>query len=229
MERSSEAKKFRSAIYEQFARIGKAVSSPRRLELLDLLSQCPRTVEELASGLNQSVANTSQHLQNLKAARLVESEKKGLYVFYKLADESVVTFFHSLRSLAEKRLTELNSAYDEFIQNKGNSDVIDTDQLLSQVEKDNVVIVDLRSKTEFNESHIPDAISIPADKLEENMGKLPAGKEIVIYCRGPYCAMGIEAVSFLKEKGYRVKRLIQGVPEWKALGFETEKNTNQEG
>lgn len=229
MHRSEDAKKFRSAIYEQFARIGKAVSSPRRLELLDLLSQCPRTVEELSSGLNQSVANTSQHLQHLKAARLVESEKKGLYVFYKLADQSVVTFFHSLRSLAEIRLTELNSAYDEFINNKGNTEVIESDELISELKKDNVVIVDLRSKTEFNESHIPYAISIPADRLEENLDKLPTDKDIVIYCRGPYCAMGIEAVAFLKEKGYRVKRLIQGVPEWKAMGMETEKNINQEG
>lgn len=223
MKRSEDAMQFRSAIYEQFARIGKAVSSPRRLELLDLLSQCPRTVEGLAKGLNQSVANTSQHLQHLKASRLVESEKKGLYVFYKLADDSVVTFFHSLRDLAEKRLTEINSAYREFASSNGSLDVIDTKELNEEINKNQVEIVDLRSETEFNESHIPNAISIPADKLEENLDKLSREKDIVIYCRGQYCAMGIEAVKYLNENGFKVKRLVQGVPEWKALGLETEK------
>lgn len=229
MQRSDDAKKFRSAIYEQFARIGKAVSSPRRLELLDLLSQCPRTVEELAASLSQSVANTSQHLQQLKAARLVESEKKGLYVFYKLADDSVASFFQSLRGLAEKRLTEISSAYNQFLSSRGNTEVINTEELIKEVNNHQAVIIDLRSETEFNESHIPNAISIPSATLEENLEKLPLDKDIVIYCRGPYCAMGIEAVNFLKEKGYRVKRLIQGVPEWKALGLETMKNTNYEG
>jgi rhodanese-related sulfurtransferase/DNA-binding transcriptional ArsR family regulator len=222
MDRPKDSIAFRNAIYEQFARIGKAVSSPRRLELLDLLSQGPRTVESLAKGLTQSVANTSQHLQILRSARLVEAEKDGLYVNYRLADDAVSEFFIALRKLAEFRLAELQQVTRQFLNKHGMLEEVDREKLIAKVQNGEVMVVDLRSTAEYERHHLPGAVSIPISQLEKHLDELPRDQDIVAYCRGPYCVIGIEAVELMRDHGLDAHRLLEGVPEWKALGYELE-------
>lgn len=229
MERTEDAHKFRNAIYEQFARIGKAVSSPKRLELLDMLSQGPRTVESLAQAIDQSVANTSQHLQILRTSRMVEADKNGLYVHYKLADEAVGDFFRSLRRLAEKRLAEVNMVTREFLNEHGLIEEIDRDKLVERVKNGDVVVIDLRSTKEYEDGHIPGAESVPARDLEKHLEEIPKDQDVVAYCRGPYCVLGVQAVEFLRKNGINAHRLEHGVPEWKALGNDIESVSNGRG
>jgi rhodanese-related sulfurtransferase len=228
MERTKEAEKFRDAIYEQFARIGKAVSSPKRLELLDLLSQGPRTVEALAKGISQSVANTSQHLQVLRAARMVDAEKNGLYMHYHLADEAVGRFFRSLRHLAESRLAEISMVTRDFLGRHELLEEVDRKRLVEMVRSGEAVVVDLRTPAEFENGHIPGAISIPIRDLEKRLADLPADMNIVAYCRGPYCVLGMQAVELMRSHGLDAHRLEEGVPEWKDLGFEVESDVESE-
>jgi rhodanese-related sulfurtransferase/DNA-binding transcriptional ArsR family regulator len=221
MSKSVEAIDFRNAIYEQFARIGKAVSSPKRLEILDLLSQGPRTVEVLAKGTGQSIANTSQHLQLLLSARLVEKDKKGLYAYYRLADEAVGDFYRSLRKLAEIRLAEIEQFTRNFLNQNGLEEQADNDDLVEKIRSGEAIVLDLRSPDEYQKDHIPGAVSVPSRELEERLKDLPRDKDLIAYCRGPYCVVGIKAVSKLRAKGFKAYRLPLGVAEWKAKGMET--------
>ena len=215
-------RRFKDAIYEQFARIGSAVGSPRRLELLDLLCQGPRTVEALARQAGQSLANTSHHLQVLRAARLVEAEKQGLYVTYRLAGEEVCTFFQALRGLAESRLAEIERITRTFLEERGALEPVQRDLLLERVRGGEVTVLDVRPREEFEAGHIPGAISVPLEELERRLSELPQGREIVAYCRGPYCVLSIEAVALLKERGFTALRMEDGVPEWRALTWPIE-------
>ena len=210
---------FKDAIYEQFARIGKAVSSPKRLELVDLLCQGERTVEVLAKESSLTVANASQHLQVLRAARLVETEKEGLFVIYRLADQTVCEFFRAMRVLAESRLAEVEYIKRRFLEGREGMEPVDRKALLERVRKGSVTVLDVRPVEEYNAGHIPGALSIPLKELERHLADLPYDQEIVAYCRGPYCVLSIKAVEMLHAKGFHAVRLEEGVPDLRAMGF----------
>ena len=212
-------RRFKDSIYEQFARVGKALSAPKRLELLDLLCQGPRTVEALAAQAAISVANTSQHLQVLRAARLVEAAKKGLYVEYRLADDEVCKFFVSLRRLAESRLAEVDHVTRAYFEERGALEPVAGAELLRRVKSGEVTVLDVRPVEEYRAGHIPGAISVPVSELEARLKELPKAREIVAYCRGPYCVMAVEAVELLRKKGFNARRMEQGVVEWRARGW----------
>jgi rhodanese-related sulfurtransferase len=215
-------RRFKDAIYEQFARLGKAVSAPKRLELLDLLCQGPRTVEALAEQAGISVANASQHLQVLRGARLVDGEKKGLYVEYRLADDQVGTFFFVLRGLAEARLAEVEQVTREYLEKRGAMEAVEGDELLRRVKKGEVTVLDVRPPEEYRAGHIPGALSIPLTQLKARLKELPKDRDVVAYCRGPYCVMAVEAVELLKKKGFKAHRMEQGVIDWRARGWRVE-------
>ena len=218
----STGRRFKSAIFEQFARIGKAVASPVRLELLDLLSQGPRHVEALAEQAGLPIANASQHLQVLRAARLVEAEKAGLFVTYRLADPAVADFGRQLRLLAESRLAEVEQATREFLESRGNLERVDREELLRRVRSGEVTVLDVRPVEEYEAGHLPQALSLPLADLEKRLAELPKDREIVAYCRGPYCVLAVEAVRQLRAHGFRVVRLDWGVVDWQARGFRVE-------
>jgi len=218
-------RRFKDSIYEQFARIGKAVSAPKRLELLDLLCQGPRTVEVLADLAALSVANASQHLQVLRAARLVEAEKKGLFVEYRVANDQVCEFFRSIRSLAESRLAEVEQVTRAFLTERGAMEAVEGDELLRRVRGGEVTVLDVRPAEEYRAGHIPGALSVPLGELKKRLAELPKNREVVAYCRGPYCVMSIDAVELLRKKGFKARRLEQGVVDWRARGWRVERDT----
>jgi rhodanese-related sulfurtransferase len=206
-------------LYAQLARLGKAVASAARLELLDLLCQGSRTVETLAREAGLTVANASQHLRVLHAARLVETRKAGLFVTYRLADESVCAFFHTLRSLGENRLAEVDSILRQFREAPDSLEPVEKKTLVNRIRKGEVILLDVRPEEEYWAAHISGAVSVPLKELTKRLSKLPRGKEIVAYCRGPYCVLAVEAVKTLRAKGFRAMRLEDGVPEWRAQGY----------
>jgi rhodanese-related sulfurtransferase/DNA-binding transcriptional ArsR family regulator len=212
-------RRFKDAMYEQLARLGKATSAPKRLELLDLLCQGPRTVEALADQAALSVANASRHLQVLRAARLVEAEKKGLYVEYRLADDEVARFFVALRGLAEARLAEVTQVTRAFFEARGELEGVAGDELLRRVKAGDVTVLDVRPVEEYRAGHIPGALSIPVGELEARLDELPRRRDVVAYCRGPYCVMAVEAVELLRAQGYRAHRMEHGVADWRARGW----------
>jgi rhodanese-related sulfurtransferase/DNA-binding transcriptional ArsR family regulator len=212
----------KTAIYEQIARIGQATASPNRLELLDLLSQGPRTVDALARQAGQRVATTSHHLQVLRRARLVEAEKAGLYVTYRLAGPHVGEFFLELRRLAESRLAEVERVTRQYLEQRGALEAVDNDELVRRVRDGEVTLIDVRPREEYVAGHIPGAISVPLADLPKRLGELRKRRDIVAYCRGPYCVMALDAVDVLRRKGFRAHRLEHGVPEWRAQGWRVE-------
>ena len=212
-------RRFKDAIYEQFARVGKAIAAPKRLELLDLLCQGPRTVEALAEQAAISVANASQHLQVLRAARLVEAEKQGLYVEYRLADEEVCRFFLSVRGLAESRLAEVDQVTRAYFDRRSAMEPVEDAELLRRVKSGEVTVLDVRPPEEYRAGHIPGALSMPIGELKARLKELPKGRQVVAYCRGPYCVWAVEAVELLRKKGFKAYRMEQGVVDWRARGF----------
>jgi rhodanese-related sulfurtransferase/DNA-binding transcriptional ArsR family regulator len=211
--------RLKTAIYEQIARIGKATASPGRLELLDLLTQGPRTVEGLAAQIGQSVANTSHHLQVLRRARLVESEKAGLHVTYRLADPLVGTFVLQLRTLAQARLAEIEQVSRQYLDQRGALEPVGNDELLRRIRAGAVTVIDVRPRDEYVAGHIPGAISLPLADLKKRVPALSKRRDIVAYCRGPYCVMALDAVDILRRKGFRAHRMEHGVLEWRARGW----------
>jgi len=220
-------RRFKDALYEQFARLGKAVSSPKRLELIDLLGQGPRTVEALADQTGQTVANVSQHLQILRAARLVDARKEGLYVTYRLADDQVAAFFHSLRSLAEARIEEVRQITHTFLEERDALERVDADELVERVRSGTVTVLDVRPAEEFAAAHIPGAVSLPLTELKRRLDSLPKYREVVAYCRGPYCVFAIEAVELLRANGFKAVRMEEGILEWRARGLPVEVSTER--
>jgi rhodanese-related sulfurtransferase len=219
---SSPKRSYRDAIYDQFARIGKAVASPKRLELLDLLCQGERTVEVLAREANLSVANTSQHLQVLRGAHLAEAEKRGLHVVYRIAEPQVADFFHALRSLAETQLAEVEQLTRRFFAGKEGLEAVDRKTLLERVGTGMVAVLDVRPPEEYRAGHLPGALSIPLPELRRRLAELPRDREIVAYCRGPYCVLSAEAVEILRAEGFRAVRMEEGVQEWQQRGLSIE-------
>ena len=216
----SPNRRFKDAIYEQFARIGKAISSPRRLELLDLLCQGPRTVEKLAGETGLSIANTSQHLQILRMARLVEGDKEGQFVVYRLADGAACEFFHTLQELAESRLAEIEQIVRDYLAEHEAMEPVNKETLLTQVRKGEVIVLDVRPPEEYQAGHIPGALSVPLDELEQHISELPQDQEIVAYCRGPYCVLAVEAVEKLRARGFQAVRLEDSIQDWRSRGFQ---------
>jgi len=213
---------FKDRLYGQLARVGKALASPHRLELLELLAQGERTVDSLANETGISIASASQHLQTLREGGLVESRKQGLFVHYRLADPAVFELSRSLRIVAERRLAELERVVREHFGDRSDPEPVSMEELVERASSGKVVIVDTRPPGEYAAGHIAGAISVPIDELQERIRSLPRGKEYVAYCRGPYCAYADRAVELLRANGRRARRLSQGFPEWKAAGFPSE-------
>ncbi|MBN2909585.1 metalloregulator ArsR/SmtB family transcription factor [Polycladomyces sp. WAk] len=208
---------FKDAVYAQFARIGKALSSPRRLELLDLLSQSPKTVETLSRETGMSVANVSQHLQTLLEARLVRFQKKGNYAIYRLSDPKINRLLLLMQELGEDLLAEVKQLRDEFLANHDALEPIRIDELKSRLQNEDLVLIDVRPREEYEFAHIPGALSIPVKELEQHLSRLPRDKKIVAYCRGRYCVYAAEAVQRFRSHGIEAIRLEDGVREWKEL------------
>jgi rhodanese-related sulfurtransferase len=189
------------------------------LELLDILCQGSRTVEVLANETSLTVANASQHLQVLRTARLVETEKEGLFVTYRLADQDVCEFFRAMRVLAESRLAEVEQIKRRFLAGKEGMEPVDREALLKRVREGAVTVLDVRPVEEYNAGHIPGALSIPLKELQLRLLDLPHDKQIVAYCRGPYCVLSIQAVEILRAKGFKAVRIEEGIQDFRAMGF----------
>ena len=213
---------FKNHLYEQFARIGKALSSPHRLELLEVLAQCERTVEALAQETGMSVANASQHLQVLRAAHLVEVRREGVSMYYRLADESVFSMWQAMRTVGESQLAEIDRVVHSFLQDRTRLQPMGAQELFRCLSDNQIILLDVRPAEEYTAGHLPQARSIPVAELEARLAELPVDREIVAYCRGPYCVFADEAVALLRAHGYSVHRLEQGVPEWRTLGLPVE-------
>lgn len=209
-------------LYEQVARIGKAVSSPKRLELLELLAQGEKTVETLAGELAVDVKLTSAHLKALKEARLVASRRDGKFVIYRLSGQDVARLWVMLREVAEEHLVELRVALDQMVADPARLAAVDRRTLLKRAQCGEVVVIDVRPQKEYETAHLPFARSMPVTELERRLTELPLDKEIVAYCRGPFCLLSDEAVALLAAKGYRVRKILDGVSEWEAAGLPVE-------
>ena len=206
-------------LYEQVARIGKAVSSPKRLELLELLAQGEKTVEMLAAELSADIKLTSAHLKALREASLVGSRRDGKYVIYRLAGSDVAGLWVTLRQVAEAHLAELRLALDQMVADPTKLTAVSRDDLLEQARRGEVIVIDVRPHAEYEAAHLPFARSLPLAELEQRLGELPRNKDIVAYCRGPFCMLSDEAVALLQARGYRVRKILDGVSEWQAAGM----------
>jgi rhodanese-related sulfurtransferase len=210
---------FKQRLYEQFGRIGKALAAPPRLELLDLLAQGERSVESLANEAALTMGNASAHLQVLREARLVESRKEGVFVYYRLAGEHVFPLLRSLHAVAESQLAEVDQLVRTYLGSRKELDAITSAELLTRMKKGTVIVLDCRPIEEYRAGHIAGAVSIPYDEVARRMRELPRGKEIVAYCRGAYCVYADQAVETLKAKRRKALRLEDGFLEWRAAGF----------
>lgn len=212
-------REFKARLYAQFARVGKALASPQRLELIDLLAQGERTVEDLAREAELSIANTSQHLRLLRQAHLVDNRKDGLYVYYRLADPSVVALWRSLRTVSETQLAEIDRLVETYMHHPEHLESISRENLYRRLVEGDALLLDVRPALEYRQGHIAGARSIPLDELEQHLRELDPGREIVAYCRGPYCLFADEAVALLRAQGLRAHRYAEGFPEWAAAGL----------
>ena len=216
-------REFKERLYAEFARIGKAVASPQRLEFLDLLAQREWSVEELARETGQTVANASAHLKVLRSARLVETRRAGTYVYYRLADQNVVRLWQVIRDIGQDRLAEIDRIVDSFINRDAEFHPIDCQTLRERLQSENILVLDVRPRDEYEAGHLPGARSIPIDELESHLEELPHEAEIVAYCRGHYCLFADEAVELLRQRGYTARRLVEGFPDWQLAGLPVER------
>jgi rhodanese-related sulfurtransferase/DNA-binding transcriptional ArsR family regulator len=214
---------FKHDLFAQFARVGKALSNPNRLELLEYLAQSERSVEQLSKVAGLTLANTSQHLQQLRQTGLVNSRKQGLKVFYRLSGDDVIDLLDALRKVAERHLSDVDRLVNTYLTVKDNLEPVPRAELLSRVHDGLVTVLDVRPPEEFAAGHVPGAINIPLNELEQRLDELGNNQEIVAYCRGPHCVLAFDAVARLREKGLTAHRLQDGYPEWKTAGLPTEK------
>jgi rhodanese-related sulfurtransferase/DNA-binding transcriptional ArsR family regulator len=209
----------KTRLYYLFAEIGKALSNPGRLELLDLLIQAPRTVEELAAEAQMNVANASQHLQRLRQARLVDVDKEGKLRRYRVASPIVGQLLNTLRSAAQQQLAEVEQALDAYRTRRHEFERLTVQDLQARLQAGDIILIDVRPEVEYQNGHLPGARSIPLSEIQQALDFLPDNKLIVAYCRGPYCVMADQALSVLRENKRKVARLEEGVTEWQLTGF----------
>ncbi len=219
---TTESRQHKERLYHLFAQMAAALANPHRLELLDLLLQAPRTVEELAREAKMSVANTSQHLQRLKQVRLVVDEREGVHVRYRIADPDIVHLWLALRAVAERQLVEIEHVLNAYRHQRHEFEQISAEELQERLHNGEVILLDVRPKVEYQAGHLPGAISIPLDELERRLNELPRDKTIVAYCRGPYCIYADEALALLAAHGWHVMRLEEGPVEWQQSGYALE-------
>lgn len=226
-------REFKDRLYEQFARVGKAFSSSKRLEIMDLLAQGERSVEEVAKETSTPVASASQHLQVLKAARVVEVRREGLYAYYRLADEAVFEVWRAIRDLGRLRLAEIDRIVRDYLEDRASLREMSATELLKLMQSEEVIVLDVRPEEEYRAGHIPGAFSVPVAEIEERLERclreLPPDRQIVAYCRGPYCVFSDEAVKLLEARSYRSSRLVEGFPEWRAAGLPVESSRARAG
>jgi rhodanese-related sulfurtransferase/DNA-binding transcriptional ArsR family regulator len=215
----TDPRTFKQGLYALYARIGKALASPARLEILELLAQGERTVESLAGEIGLSTANTSQHLQALKQANLVSARRQGLFIHYSLADPAVFELTRTIRLVAERRLGDLERLVREEFGDRKDAEAVSFEDLMARLRRGDIVVLDTRPANEYAAGHIAGAISIPVAELKGRLHGLPRHKDYVAYCRGPYCVYADRAVELLRKSGRRARRLRGGLPEWKAAGF----------
>ena len=221
-----KANTFKYDLFNQFARVGKALCNPNRLELLEFLAQSPRSVDALAKLAKLSTANTSQHLQQLRIAGLVTSQKDGLKVIYSISGDDVISLLDSLRDVAERHLTDVDKIVNTYLTAKDNLDPIPAAELLERAKQDLVTVLDVRPKEEYEAGHVQGAINIPIEELEQHLEQFDPEQEIVAYCRGPHCILAFDAVAQLREKGFQARRLENGYPEWKVAGLPIEQSNS---
>lgn len=216
------SRQVKDSLFEEFARLGRSLSSSKRMELLDLLCQGERSVESLARLTGMGVTNTSQHLQTLKATRLVEVRKEGTRSLYRVSDAAVCTFLYDMQRLARVRLGEADRIARGYFDERDELEPVTREDLLERVERDDVAVIDVRPVEEYASGHIAGALSIPLDELRSRLAEIPRDIEVVAYCRGPFCVLAPQAIDILREAGLRARRLDGGLPEWRAAGHPVE-------
>jgi ArsR family transcriptional regulator len=209
------------ALFGQFAAVAKALAHAHRLELVEQLAQGERTVETLASRTGLSIANASQHLQHMRRVGIVAARREGKFVFYNLADEAVLAVLAALRRIAERNIAEVEQVIRSYFNDRDSLEAVSRDELLKQLRAGSVTVLDVRPPDEFALGHLPTAVNIPLRELKARLAELDRSQEIVAYCRGPYCVLSYEAVALLRERGFKVRRLEDGLPEWRAAGLPT--------
>jgi rhodanese-related sulfurtransferase/DNA-binding transcriptional ArsR family regulator len=209
-------REFKDLLYAQFARVGRALGSPKRLELLDLLGQGEKTVEQLAGQSATPVKNASAHLRALRHARLVRTRRAGTFIYYRLAEDDVGQLLRNLQDLSRTRLAEVQQVAQLYLDGRDALEPVTLTELRRLMRDDGVTVIDVRPREEYEAGHIPGALSIPVPELKRRLGELPKGKEVIAYCRGPYCVYSLEAVTLLRKRGYRARRAEQGIVDWRA-------------
>jgi rhodanese-related sulfurtransferase len=212
-------RELKDPLYAQFARIGHGVASPKRIELLDLLSQGEKTVETLAEQSATPVKNTSAHLRVLRQARLVETRRSGTFVYYRLAGDDVFRFVRELESVGRSRLAEVEQVAHLYIDGRDELEAVSIKELRRRMREGDITVIDVRPEDEYLAAHIPGALSIPVAQLKRRLGEIPKRHDVVAYCRGPYCVYSVEAVGILRKHGYRARRANEGLPDWRASGW----------
>lgn len=219
-----DKREFKNKVYGELSQITKAMANPHRLEIIELLAQNEFSVEQIAIQTNLSIANTSQHLQVLKTAQLVDINRRGNFIHYRLANTNVFKTWKALRELGIERIASIEKVVKEFRQSKFKLASLTIDELLKKLESEKITILDVRPEPEFKKGHIENAISIPIDELKSRLKELPRKNQIIAYCRGPFCVYADEAVTILNKAGYKATRLEEGFPDWSLMGLPVEAN-----
>ena len=219
---TTDPRRFKDGLYAQFARIGHAVSTPKRIELLDLLAQAERTVADLAELTATPIKNTSAHLKALRQAGLVETRKSGAFVYYRLADRDVHELVRQLQAVAHARFAEVERMTQLYLDGRDDLEAVSARELERRIREGDVTVIDVRPRAEYDAAHIPGALSAPIDQLKRGRADVPKAREVVAYCRGRYCVYAVEAVTLLRKRGYRARRLVDGLPGWRGAGHRIE-------
>ncbi|MDZ4809748.1 MAG: metalloregulator ArsR/SmtB family transcription factor [Bacteroidota bacterium] len=206
---------FKEQVYQELSRVTHAISNPKRMELIDVLSQKGYSVEELSNEISMSIASTSQHLQVLKSAKLVDTQRNGNFIIYRISDESVLRLVSAVREFGFRKFAEIDRLIDDFKADKNMLESITLDDLLTRSKKEKILLIDVRPVEEYEAGHIPDAVSIPLGELKKRIHDLPKGKTIIAYCRGPLCVMSADAVRLLQSRKFKAIRMEDGYVEWK--------------
>ena len=212
----------KNRLYQEFARVAQALASPARIEVLDLLAQGEKTVEAIAAACELALKNASAHLRVLRSARLVETRREGTYVYYRLANPAVIALIRQVQALARDRLAEVDRAADAYLQDRAGLEPVSVKELRERVRNGDTIVLDVRPPDEYEAGHLPGALSIPLGELKKRLRELPSGREVVAYCRGPYCVYAVEAVAILRKAGFNARRTEIGVPDWQILGNKVE-------